>query len=150
MPEQLAAAIMRRKEAVMPSLIKYHPERVMRVVSTDGSCPAGCVEIEGKFYDISGKVAVCCDDDGERPLPDGLSRWWARHRKDYGLEGWTLHALRHTFLSLAAAQGVHPSVMMRLAGHKNPNITMKIYTHVNMESKREAMDAMQAAYMLAG
>src|SRR5699024_8434679 len=40
MPEQLAAAIMRRKEAVMPSLIKYHPERVMRVVSTDGSCPA--------------------------------------------------------------------------------------------------------------
>ena len=150
MPEQLAAAIMRRKEAVMPSLIKYHPERVMRVVSTDGSCPAGCVEIEGKFYDISGKVAVCCDDDGERPLPDGLSRWWARHRKDYGLEGWTLHGLRHTFLSLAAAQGVHPSVMMRLAGHKNPNITMKIYTHVNMASKREAMDAMQAAYMLAG
>ena len=58
--------------------------------------------------------------------------------------------LRHSFLSLAAAQGVHPSVMMRLAGHKNPNITMKIYTHVNMESKREAMDAMQAAYMLAG
>ena len=32
----------------------------------------------------------------------------------------------------------------------NPSITMKIYTHVNMESKREAMDAMQAAYMLAG
>ena len=62
----------------------------------------------------------------------------------------SLHGLRHSFLSLAAAQGVHPSVMMRLAGHKNPNITMKIYTHVNMESKREAMDAMQAAYMLAG
>jgi integrase len=40
--------------------------------------------------------------------------------------------------------------MMRLAGHKNPNITMKIYAHVNVESKREAMDAMQAAYMLAG
>lgn len=40
--------------------------------------------------------------------------------------------------------------MMKLAGHKNPNITMRIYTHVNMESKREAMDAMQAAYVAAG
>ena len=67
-------------------------------------------------------------------------RRWSRRRNH----------LRHTLLSPAAAQGVHPSVMMKLAGHKNPNITMKIYTHVNMESKREAMDAMQAAYMLAG
>ena len=150
MPKQLAAALMRRKEAVLPSLMKYHPERVVLVISPDKKCPVGCVEIDCKFYDVDGKIAVCCDDDGIRPLPTALSQWWRNHRKHYGLEGWTLHGLRHSFLSLAAAQGVHPSVMMRLAGHKNPNITMKIYTHVNMESKREAMDAMQAAYMLAG
>ena len=149
MPEQLAKALMRRKEAIMPSLIKYEPGKVVLVISPDGACPAGCVEIDGKFYDVDPKVAVCCDDDGNRPRPDALTRWWGRNRKKYGLEGWTLHGLRHSFLSLAAAQGVHPSVMMKLAGHKNPNITMKIYTHVNMESKREAMDAMQAAYMLA-
>jgi integrase len=121
---------------------------VVLVISPDNTCPAGFIEIDGKFYDVDGKIAVCCDDDC--PLPTALSQWWRTHRKHYGLEGWTLHGLRHSFLSLAAAQGVHPSVMMRLAGHKNPNITMKIYAHVNMESKREAMDAMQAAYMLAG
>lgn len=66
-----------------------------------------------------------------------------------------IYDLRHTFLTLPAAQGVHPSgvhpsVMMRLAGHKSPDITMKICTHVNMEFKRKAMDAMQAAYMVTG
>ena len=40
--------------------------------------------------------------------------------------------------------------MMRSAGRKNPNITMRIYAHVNMEAKREAMDPMQAAYVAAG
>ena len=94
-------------------------------------------------------MAVCCNQDGKCIRPDHLSHWWCRHRKKYGAEGFTLHELRHSFLSLAAAQGVHPAVMMRLAGHKNPNITMQIYTHVNMESKREALDAMQAAYAQA-
>ena len=149
MPQHLADALLRRKEAVMPTLVKYHPDRVAIVVSPDGTRPAGCVELDGKFYDVDPHVAVCCDSDGIRPLPQALSQWWRNHRKNFGLEGWTLHGLRHSFLSLAAAQGVHPSVMMRLAGHKNPNITMKIYTHVNMESKREAMEAMQAAYVLA-
>ena len=149
MPQHLADALMMRKEAVMPSLVKYHPELVVIVLSPDGSKPVGCVELDGKLYDVDPHVAVCCDQDGDRPLPQALSQWWRNHRKKYGLEGWTLHGLRHSFLSLAAAQGVHPSVMMRLAGHKNPNITMKIYTHVNMESKREAMEAMQAAYVLA-
>ena len=55
--------------------------------------------------------------------------------------------LRHTFLSLAAEQGVHPSVMQKLAGHSSPEITMKIYTHVNVEAKKAAMEAMQNAYM---
>jgi hypothetical protein len=58
MPEQLAAALMSRKEAVLPSLIKYHPERVVLVISPDNTCPAGFIEIDGKFYDVDGKIAV--------------------------------------------------------------------------------------------
>ena len=37
--------------------------------------------------------------------------------------------------------------MQKLAGHASPNITMKIYTHVNMDAKKMAIDAMQEAYM---
>lgn len=57
--------------------------------------------------------------------------------------------LRHTFLTVAARNGVHPSVMQHLAGHATSRITMDIYTHVNMEQKRAAMDAMQGAFSVA-
>lgn len=33
--------------------------------------------------------------------------------------------------------------MQELAGHADPRITMKIHTHVNMDSKREAGNAVE-------
>lgn len=150
MPEWLADELMRRKAEAVAQLAKYRPDLLTAVMSKRGEEPAGAVKVGKVWHDVAPTVAVCCDQDGMRMQPNKHSHWWARRRKDLGAEGWTLHGLRHTFLSLAAAQGIHPSVMMKLAGHKNPNITMRIYTHVNMESKREAMDAMQAAYVAAG
>ena len=38
--------------------------------------------------------------------------------------------------------GVHPKVMQELAGHYSSQITMDIYTHVNMDAKREASIAL--------
>lgn len=37
--------------------------------------------------------------------------------------------------------GVHPKVMQELAGHYSSQITMDIYTHVNMDAKRQAVAA---------
>jgi len=34
--------------------------------------------------------------------------------------------------------------MQQLAGHSSAQTTMEIYTHINMFSKRAALDAMQA------
>ena len=48
---------------------------------------------------------------------------------------------RHTYLTLLALNGVHPEVMQELAGHYSSQITMDIYTHVNMDAKREAVQA---------
>ena len=42
---------------------------------------------------------------------------------------------------------VHPKVMQELAGHYSSQITMDIYTHVNMDSKHAAVMAMQDAFM---
>ena len=145
----LADALLKRKAKVVEELLRCAPQYTNLVYAKDNECPAGCIEVGGKFYDVVGDVPVCCDQVGERLKPGQLGHWWDNHRKKFGLEGYSLHELRHSFLSLAAAQGVHPAVMMRLAGHKDPNTTMQIYTHVNMESKREAMDAMQAAYTQA-
>lgn len=42
--------------------------------------------------------------------------------------------------------GVHPKVMRELAGHHNSQIAMDIYTHVNMDAKREAVAAVSKAF----
>lgn len=82
----------------------------------------------------------------ERIKPSSLSRWWSTERDAYGLENYSLHELRHTYLTLLAEKGVHPKVMQELAGHYSSQITMDIYTHVNMDAKREAVEAVSKLF----
>lgn len=70
--------------------------------------------------------------------PNVLESWWNRDRETYGLDDWTFHELRHSYLSTLALKGVHPKIMQELAGHASSSITMEIYTHVNMDVKRQA------------
>ena len=88
-------------------------------------------------------TAIITGEYEKRVNPDSFSRWWRENRERLGVPETTLHELRHSFLSLAAQQGVHPSVMQKLAGHNSPKITLDIYTHVNMEQQRKAMESMQ-------
>lgn len=83
---------------------------------------------------------------GERVSPPAMSRWWTIDREAFGLDGFTLHELRHTYLTLLAMGGVHPKVMQELAGHHSSQITMDIYTHVNMDAKREAVEAVSKLF----
>ncbi|MBS6611827.1 MAG: tyrosine-type recombinase/integrase [Collinsella intestinalis] len=62
------------------------------------------------------------------------------------MEGWTLHELRHTYLTVLTVNGVHPKVMQELAGHTRMATTLEIYTHVNMDAKREAMRAVSDVF----
>ena len=82
----------------------------------------------------------------ERIKPSSLSRWWSTERDAYGLQDFSLHELRHTYLTLLAEEGVHPKVMQELAGHYSSQITMDIYTHVNMDAKREAVAAVSKLF----
>lgn len=84
--------------------------------------------------------------DGGRMSPAALGRWWGRNREGYGLPEFTLHELRHTYLTLLAESGVHPKVMQELAGHSSSRVTMDIYTHVNMTAKRDAVDAVSKLF----
>lgn len=101
---------------------------------------------QGSFVGLVGHAPVMSDRFGNRYHPSSFGSWWKKNRAGFKLEGWKLHELRHTFLTLAAEQGVHPSVMQKLAGHSTSRITMEIYTHVNMEAQRDAMDCMQQVF----
>ncbi len=49
------------------------------------------------------------------------------------------HALRHTFCTLLARNGVLPQVTQRLMRHSDINLTMKSYTHLHVDDKRAAI-----------
>lgn len=92
------------------------------------------------------EVPVVSYGDGRRLRASTFGSWWGKHRADYGAEGVTLHELRHSFITLAASKNVHPSVIQKLAGHSDPYIAMQVYTHVKMQEKRAALDALDAVY----
>jgi integrase len=50
-----------------------------------------------------------------------------------------LHALRHTCVSLLLSLGVPPRVVMEIAGHSALEMTMNVYGHVDLDSRREAL-----------
>ena len=83
---------------------------------------------------------------GEAPLldtPDPAN--WARmlraDAKDAGVrrEGLDFHALRHTFGTTLARQGVHPKTLMSLMDHSDINLTMRLYTHSFPEDETQAV-----------
>ena len=52
------------------------------------------------------------------------------------------HALRHSYGSMLAAAGVHPSVAQKLMRHSTITLTMDLYTHVYRGSDSVAIDSL--------
>ena len=62
-----------------------------------------------------------------------------------GLPSMRYHHLRHGAASLMAAQGVPPRVAMEVLGHAQISTTMNVYSHVAVESQRDAVEGVGAA-----
>lgn len=52
-----------------------------------------------------------------------------------------IHALRHTFGSRLARRGVGLVQVQRLMGHSDPKLTAQVYTHLDVEDLRKAVEA---------
>ncbi len=73
-----------------------------------------------------------------------VGRIWHRVRAEAGLCDVRLHDCRHTYASMALAQGETVLTIGRLLGHRDPATTLK-YTHLSDVLVREAVDAVGAA-----
>ena len=73
-----------------------------------------------------------------------VCRVWYRVREDANLCDVRLHDLRHTYASIAMAQGETVLTIGRLLGHRNPETTLK-YTHLSDAMVREAVVAVGTA-----
>ena len=52
------------------------------------------------------------------------------------------HSLRHSFISLLAAGGVHPKLAQTLARHSDINLTMTRYSHTVLTDEADALSAL--------
>jgi integrase len=71
--------------------------------------------------------------------PTNLSRAFARLREAGNVPGVRLHDLRHTVVSLLMELGVPPHVVQAIARHADVKITLKVYSHANLDAMRQAL-----------
>ena len=62
--------------------------------------------------------------------------------KDHAGRVFDFHALRHQFISMLAAAGVHPKAAQELARHSDINLTMSKYTHIKLNDLKNAIGEM--------
>ena len=74
---------------------------------------------------------------------DTVGEVWRRVRADADLSDVRLHDLRHTYASMALAQGETVLTIGRLLGHRDPETTLK-YIHLADSAVREAVDTVGA------
>ena len=92
----------------------------------------------GERYEDSGMVAA---DRFGRPLsPNAVSLAFTRFISKNGLPKITLHGLRHTFATVASAQGAPLFDIGKALGHSTPATTGKIYTHLLDQNHTATLD----------
>lgn len=81
-----------------------------------------------------------------------LNSWrsaWRTLTKKAGLPGFRFHDLRHCAITQLAENGASDSTIMAIAGHVSRRM-LERYSHVRMEAKRTALEALAASTKTAG
>ncbi|WP_125580415.1 tyrosine-type recombinase/integrase [Lacticaseibacillus suibinensis] len=64
--------------------------------------------------------------------------WLVKIIKDNHLKPISLHKLRHSYISNMLMSGAPVSAVQKLVGHSDPSLTLRIYSHVNLDEKKKA------------
>ena len=68
-----------------------------------------------------------------------MKYYFTTWRKKHGFNH-TLHDTRHTCVSRLTNAGVDERIIQAIVGHKGKNVTEKVYTHIDLEVMREALN----------
>ena len=63
-----------------------------------------------------------------------------------GVKRKNFHALRHTFATNCVISGVDIKSLSEILGHSDVKITLNLYVHPTIETKRQHMNAISAIY----
>ena len=97
-------------------------------------------EILMDWFKVNPYDHVICDVEGKYIHTEVLKLAINTTCKKIGIY-FHFHMLRHTFISNLANNGVEPQIAKELARHSRIETTMDIYTHVNEDSQKQAINA---------
>ena len=81
-------------------------------------------------HDFNKEGYVIVDKNGKPYRPNYISELFTKVVTEKGFPKLTLHGLRHTFVSLANAQGHTMHDISKMAGHSRIDTTSRLYTHM--------------------
>lgn len=77
------------------------------------------------------------------PVPTEPSAFYCRYRtflRRHSLEGYSFHALRHTFATRCVEKGFDTKSLSEILGHASISTTLTFYVHPTIEQKRSQME----------
>lgn len=87
------------------------------------------------------KTYVVVRDDGTPFVPNRLSEAFAAHLEAHKFKKVTFHGLRHSFTTIAHAEGVPLQEIAAALGHSTPATTTRVYTHQLTDTYEAAANA---------
>jgi len=92
--------------------------------------------------DFVGSNRVIFTENGDAWLPKSFYRKYRRTLESAGLPMLSMHALRHTGITLQIEGGAKLNAVSKRAGHSSCQITSDIYTHATKNMEKETVDIM--------
>ena len=102
----------------------------------------------GKVIRFDGRRGgwVFQQEDSTEPMhPTSPTTYFRRFGEKHSFENFHPHLLRHSFVSIAIAEGQDVVAVSRSAGHADPRITLAVYAHASTESIRQVASAVGKA-----
>ena len=91
------------------------------------------------------KWVFTVDGEDVPMFPTTPTRYFKTFGDRYGIPGFHPHLLRHTSATLSLTNGGDPKSIADRLGHKDASVLLKIYSHANDESIRQAGQAARDA-----
>jgi len=118
--------------------VLYMGDDIFRLLLRERQRQKDMEKTMGKAWPRTGLVAV--DDKGLPFSPNRLTEAFTRFIRRSGLPPITLHGLRHTFATVASAQGAPLFDIGKALGHSTPSTTGRIYTHLSDQLHAQTLE----------
>ncbi len=94
------------------------------------------------FQKEHNRILLFTNQNGDVYNDDRLYRKYQRFLKRNNMPSRKFHTLRHTYCSILARNNVPLKMASELMGH-DVEMTSKIYTHLNLDDKKDAIQNIQ-------